>query len=58
MCRFAAYLGEPVLIEDLPFEPDAALVRQAVDPELMSLLNLGGFGLAAWDPGSGIRDGR
>ena len=52
MCRFAAYLGEPVLIEDLLYEPDAALVRQAVDPELMSLLNLGGFGLAAWDPGS------
>jgi glutamine amidotransferase len=48
MCRFAAYLGEPVLIEDLLYEPDAALVRQAVDSELMSHLNLGGFGLAAW----------
>jgi glutamine amidotransferase len=52
MCRFAAYLGEPVLVENLPYEPDGALVRQAVDAELMSLLNLGGFGLAAWDPGS------
>jgi glutamine amidotransferase len=48
MCRFAAYLGEPVLLEDLLYEPDAALVRQAVDSELMSYLNLGGFGLAAW----------
>jgi glutamine amidotransferase len=52
ICRFAAYLGSPVLIEDLLYEPDAALVRQAVDAELMSLLNLGGFGLAAWDPES------
>ena len=52
MCRFAAYLGEPVMLEDLLYEPDGALVRQAVDAELMSLLNLGGFGLAAWDPGS------
>jgi glutamine amidotransferase len=52
MCRFAAYLGEPVLLEDLLYEPDGALVRQAVDPELMSLLNLGGFGLAAWAAGS------
>jgi glutamine amidotransferase len=49
MCRFAAYLGEPVLIEDLLYEPDGALVRQAVDSELMSHLNLGGFGLAAWN---------
>jgi glutamine amidotransferase len=49
MCRFAAYLGEPVLVEDLLYEPDGALVRQAVDSELMSHLNLGGFGLAAWN---------
>jgi glutamine amidotransferase len=52
MCRFAAYLGEPVLIEDLLYQPDGALVRQAIDSELMSLLNLGGFGLAAWHPGA------
>jgi len=52
MCRFAAYLGEPVVLEDLLYQPDGALVRQAVDAELMSLLNLGGFGLAAWDRGS------
>lgn len=52
MCRFAAYLGEPALLADLLYEPDSALVRQAVDAELMSLLNLGGFGLAAWDAAS------
>src|SRR2546423_439305 len=49
MCRFAAYLGEPVPIESVLYEPDRALVRQAVDSELMSYLNLGGFGLAAWN---------
>jgi glutamine amidotransferase len=52
ICRFAAYLGEPVMLGDLLYEPDGALVRQAVDAELMSLLNLGGFGLAAWDAAS------
>jgi glutamine amidotransferase len=52
ICRFAAYLGEPIALENLLYAPDGALVRQAVDAELMSLLNLGGFGLAAWDPTS------
>lgn len=52
MCRVLAYLGEPVLVNDLLYGADASLVRQAVDPELMSLLNLGGFGLAAWSPDS------
>ena len=42
MCRVLAYLGEPVLVNDLLYGADASLVRQAVDPELMSLLNLGG----------------
>jgi len=52
VCRFAAYLGEPILFEDLLYRPDGGLVHQAVDAELMSYLNLGGFGLAAWDPAS------
>lgn len=47
-----AYLGDPVPLEDLLYRPDASLVRQAVDPQLMSLLNLGGFGFAAWAPGT------
>ena len=50
MCRVLAYLGQPVLLDDLLYETDGGLVRQAVDPQLMSLLNLGGFGLAAWAP--------
>lgn len=49
MCRVMAYVGRPVRLDDLLFGPDRALVRQSVDPALMSLLNLGGFGVIAWD---------
>jgi glutamine amidotransferase len=49
VCRVLAYLGGPILIDDLLYKTDAALVRQATDPRLMQLLNLGGFGVAAWD---------
>ncbi|MTD46676.1 class II glutamine amidotransferase [Conexibacter sp. W3-3-2] len=52
MCRVTAYLGDEAVVDDLLFGADRALVRQTVDSELMSLLNLGGFGLAAWDAGS------
>src|SRR5215207_8502525 len=49
MCRVLAYVGAPLSLDELLFRADRALVRQAVDPQLMSLLNLGGFGLVAWD---------
>lgn len=52
MCRVLAYLGQPVLLDEMLYGADGGLVRQAVDPQLMSLLNLGGFGLAAWAPNS------
>jgi glutamine amidotransferase len=52
VCRALAYLGEPLLLDDVLFKADSSLVRQATDPKLMTLLNLGGFGLAAWDAGS------
>jgi glutamine amidotransferase len=52
MCRILAYLGDPVRLDELLFRADRGLVRQAVDPQLMSLLNLGGFGLVAWDEAS------
>ena len=52
MCRVLAYLGSPVLIDELLFAADVSLVRQATEPRMMALLNLGGFGLAAWDQGS------
>ncbi len=50
MCRVLAYLGQPALLDEMLYGGESGLVRQAVEPELMSLLNLGGFGLAAWSP--------
>ena len=52
MCRALLYLGEPVLLDNLLFQPDSALVRQSFMPKMLNLLNLAGFGLRAWDPGS------
>jgi predicted glutamine amidotransferase len=50
MCRALLYLGEPVLLDNLLFQPDSALVRQGYMPKMLNLLNLAGFGLRAWDP--------
>jgi predicted glutamine amidotransferase len=52
MCRALLYLGEPVLLDDLLFQPDSALVRQSYMPKMLNTLNLAGFGLRAWDRGS------
>ena len=52
MCRALLYLGEPVLLDNLLFQPDSALVRQGYMPKMQNLLNLAGFGLRAWDRGS------
>lgn len=52
MCRVLAYLGEPVLLDDLLFAPDNSLIRQSYAPQRLRMLNLAGFGLAAWDPHS------
>jgi glutamine amidotransferase len=52
MCRVLAYLGEPVLLDDLLYAPDNSLVRQSTAPQRLRMLNLAGFGVAAWDPAS------
>jgi len=52
MCRALLYLGEPVVLDNLLFQPDSALVRQSYMPKMLNLLNLAGFGLRAWDPAS------
>jgi len=52
MCRALLYLGEPVLLDNFLYQPDSALVRQSYMPKMLSLLNLAGFGLRAWDPSS------
>ena len=52
MCRALAYLGRPVLLDHLLFQPDSALVRQSTMPRMLHMLNLAGFGLRAWAPDS------
>jgi predicted glutamine amidotransferase len=52
MCRALAYLGQPVLLDNLLFQPDSALVRQAYMPKMLNMLNLAGFGMKAWDRAS------
>jgi len=52
MCRALLYLGEPVLLDALLYQPDSALVRQTTMPKMLHMLNLAGFGMRAWDPAS------
>jgi glutamine amidotransferase len=49
MCRALLYLGQPVLLDNLLYQPDSALVRQSYMPKMLHLLNLAGFGMRAWD---------
>lgn len=49
MCRALLYLGQPVLLDALLFQPDSALIRQSTAPRMLHMLNLAGFGLRAWD---------
>jgi predicted glutamine amidotransferase len=49
MCRVLAYLGQPLPLSHLLYEPDSSLVRQAHSPRMLSMLNLAGFGMMAWD---------
>jgi len=52
MCRALAYLGQPVLLDNLLYQPDSALVKQSFMPKMLGLLNLAGFGFKAWDRNS------
>jgi predicted glutamine amidotransferase len=52
MCRFVAYLGESVILDEVLFQPDSSIVEQAVHPQLLAAMNLAGFGVVAWDDGS------
>jgi predicted glutamine amidotransferase len=47
-----AYLGSPVLLDHLLYQPDSSLLKQAIRPRMLEMLNLAGFGLTAWDPES------
>jgi predicted glutamine amidotransferase len=52
VCRVLAYLGDPIPLHGPLFETENSLVTQSVAARLMSLLNIGGFGLTAWDANS------
>jgi predicted glutamine amidotransferase len=52
MCRALLYLGQPVLLDNLLYQPDSALIRQSTMPRMLNMLNLAGFGIRAWDPAS------
>ncbi|BCA94636.1 class II glutamine amidotransferase [Legionella antarctica] len=51
MCRVLSYLGKPIKIDELLYNPDNSLITQSYNPKLMPhmMLNLAGFGMAAWD---------
>jgi glutamine amidotransferase len=48
MCRMMGYLGGPVRLDQMLYAPDSSLLRQTVGPRMLDMLNLAGFGLAAW----------
>ena len=46
MCRFVAYLGRPIIVDELLLKPSNSLVHQSYGAEEMSqTLNGDGFGL-------------
>jgi glutamine amidotransferase len=49
MCRALIYLGQPILLDHLLFQPESALVNQTYAPKMLNSLNLAGFGMMAWD---------
>jgi glutamine amidotransferase len=49
MCRVLMYRGAPVSLDDLLYQPNNSLVKQAYDPQMLDMLSLAGFGMLAWD---------
>jgi hypothetical protein len=47
MCRALLYLGELVLLDNLLFQRDSALIRPSYMPKMLHMRNLAGFGLHA-----------
>jgi predicted glutamine amidotransferase len=52
MCRVLMYQGEPASLDDLLYQPNNSLVKQAYHPEMLDALSLAGFGMLAWDASS------
>ncbi len=58
MCRFIAYLGQPIIVDELLIKPENSLVHQSYDAEEMSEpLNGDGFGLGWYVPRLSERPG-
>ncbi|MCZ4410109.1 class II glutamine amidotransferase [Cryomorphaceae bacterium 1068] len=54
MCRFVAYLGDPIIVEDIIVKPANSLIHQSYDAEeSVMTVNGDGFGLGWYN--SGIR---
>ncbi len=49
MCRFAAYLGDPIALNEVLYKPDHSIVSQATDPQ-EGPLNGDGFGVGWYAP--------
>jgi glutamine amidotransferase len=49
MCRVVGYIGRPMSVEYILYETDSSLVAQVHSPQMTAILNLAGFGMAAWD---------
>jgi len=49
MCRLLGYMGTPVLLKHFLFDSDSSLLKQTIAPQQLGMLNLAGFGAAAWD---------
>lgn len=52
MCRVLMYHGDAVCLDDLLYQPNNSLVKQAYHPEMLDALSLAGFGMLAWDGSS------
>jgi glutamine amidotransferase len=46
------YKGDAVSLDDLLYQPNNSLVKQAYDPQMLNMLSLAGFGMLAWDASS------
>ena len=56
MCRWMAYLGDPILADDLLFRPAHSIIDQSLHAQLTGVTTNGdGFGIGWYDSGGGDR---
>ncbi|NJK27847.1 MAG: class II glutamine amidotransferase, partial [Coleofasciculaceae cyanobacterium SM2_3_26] len=56
MCRILGYLGQPVVLKRLLYEPEHSLLVQSYQPKEMTsgVVNADGYGIGWYDPARGI----